>query len=152
MNDDRRRRGLRIGLLLLATQPAVVGLWILAAPRSFYDDFPGGGRHWVSPLPPYNEHLLRDFGAANIGFLVLLLAAALYLEKRLVQVVLVGYAAGALPHFAYHLTTTDAYSASDDVLSLGSLALTVIVPLALLALTRETKAEAPAPAVSGART
>jgi len=40
----------------------LVGFWALLAPRSFYDDFPGGGRSWVSALPPYNEHLVRDVG------------------------------------------------------------------------------------------
>ena len=136
MTDHKRKRFLRIGLLLLAAQPALLALWIGVAPRSFYDDFPGGGRQWVSELGPYNEHLLRDFGAANLGFLVLLVAAAVLLERRVVQVALVAYAAGSLPHFLYHLTTMDEYALSDNVLSLGSLALTVLVPLGLLALTR----------------
>jgi len=40
-------------------------VWILLAPQGFYDTFPSGPAEWVSPLPPYNEHLLRDFGAAG---------------------------------------------------------------------------------------
>ena len=48
-------RGLAVG------DPAlVVGVWALVLPRSFYDDFPAAGRHWVSALGPYNEHLVRD--------------------------------------------------------------------------------------------
>ena len=139
MTEERRRRWLRGGLLFLAVTPGVLAAWILLAPRSFYDDFPGGGREWVSALPPYNEHLLRDFGSANLGFLVLLVAAAVLLERRLVQVALVAYAASALPHFIYHVTTTDALSTTDNVLSLGGQALTVLLPLGLLSLTTERR-------------
>jgi len=49
----------------------VVAAWILLAPKGFYDNFPGGSSHWVSALPPYNEHLERDFGAAGLGLAVL---------------------------------------------------------------------------------
>jgi hypothetical protein len=139
VTDESRRRWLRVGLIFLAFTPGVLAAWILAAPRSFYDDFPGGGREWVSALPPYNEHLLRDYGAANLGFFVLLAGAAVLLERRLVQVALLAYAASALPHFIYHLTTTDAYTTSDNILSLGSLALTVLAPLALFVLTTERR-------------
>jgi hypothetical protein len=139
MIDETRRRWLRAGLIFLAFTPGLVAAWILTAPRSFYDDFPGGGREWVSALPPYNEHLLRDYGAANLGFFVLLAAAAVLLERRLVQVALLAYAASALPHLIYHLTTTDAYSTSDDILSLGSLVLTSLLPLGLLLLTTERR-------------
>src|SRR3989304_4098891 len=62
----RRRQGdvmrdlwLRAGLGLLAVAAAVVGAWALAAPRSFYDDFPGGGRSWVSAGGPCNADPIR---------------------------------------------------------------------------------------------
>ena len=137
MTEQSRRLALRVGLILLAGQPALLAAWIGFAPGSFYDDFPGGGRTWVDDLGPYNEHLLRDFGAANLGFLVLLVAAAVLLDRRVVQVALVSYAAAGLPHLAYHVTTADKYSTSDNILSLGALAAAVLVPLALLPLTRE---------------
>jgi hypothetical protein len=137
MTEERRRQVLRVSLILLAGQPALLAAWILLAPRSFYDEFPGGGRTWVDNLGPYNEHLLRDFGAANLGLLVLLVAAAVLLERRVVQVALLSFAAASLPHLVYHVTTAEEYSTSDNVLSLSALASVVIVPLALLALTRE---------------
>ena len=34
---------LRIGLAVLAVPALVIGVWAAFAPRSFYDDFPGGG-------------------------------------------------------------------------------------------------------------
>jgi hypothetical protein len=140
MTEDARRRWLRIGLIYLAVQPALLAAWILTAPRSFYDDFPGAGLHWVDPLGPYNEHLLRDFGAANLGFLVMLVLAAVWLDRRVVQVVLIGYAAAGLPHLVYHVTTVDEFDFIDNFLSLGALFLAVALPLGMLTLTREKEA------------
>src|SRR3990170_7280069 len=98
-----RELWLRAGLLVLAVGSGVVGLWALAAPRSFYDDFPGGGRHWVSALPEYNEHLVRDVGGLNLAVAALLLVAAVVLERRLVQVALVAPLLYAVPHLIFHL-------------------------------------------------
>jgi hypothetical protein len=94
-------------------------------------------------LPPYNEHLLRDFGAASLAIAVVLIGAAIFLERRLLQVALVAYVAGTLPHFGYHLTTTEAYDTVDNVLSLGSFVLTILLALSLLAVTRQGRAARP---------
>jgi hypothetical protein len=70
------RRGLlRGGLLLLAATPLFGGIWALILPRSFYVDFPLPGSDWVSTLGPYNEHLIRDYGALNLALTILLVAA-----------------------------------------------------------------------------
>lgn len=98
---------LRIGLLLLAAAPIAVGTWALFIPRSFYDDFPVTGRHWVSSLPPYNEHLVRDVGALNLALGVLLATAAILLGRRLVRASLIAWLVYAVPHFAFHLTELD---------------------------------------------
>jgi hypothetical protein len=115
----------------------VIAAWALAAPRSFYEDFPGGGRHWVSALPPYNEHLMRDFGATSLAIVVFMVGAAIVLERRMVQVALLAFLAYTIPHLAYHLTTTDHYSTGDNLGSLGGFVVTIVLALALLALTRE---------------
>ena len=79
-----------------------VGLWALAAPRSFYDDFPGMGRVWVAVDGPFNEHLVRDVGALNLA---LAFVAAMALATGSV---LVARAAGGaaliygVPHLVYH--------------------------------------------------
>ena len=57
----------RVGLGLLAVSAAIVGFWAEFAPKSFYDDFPGGGHHWVRVDGPYNQHLVRDVGQWNLG-------------------------------------------------------------------------------------
>ena len=41
---------------------------------------------WISALGTYNEHLIRDYAAAELGFAVLLVAAAVWFEQRLVLV------------------------------------------------------------------
>ena len=64
-------------LALVAAGQAQVGVWGITAPRSFFDTFPGLGHHWVAPLGAYNEHLVRDYAAAELGFAVLLACAAI---------------------------------------------------------------------------
>ncbi len=54
-------------LAVIAIGYAGVGAWAALAPRSFYDDFPGGGRHWVAVDGPFNEHLVRDVGTLNLA-------------------------------------------------------------------------------------
>jgi len=77
----------------------------------------------------YNEHLLRDYAAAELGFAVLLLAAAVLFERRLVLVAGAAFYAATVPHFAYHVTTTAMLSTTDNIASLGSF----VIELALVA-------------------
>jgi hypothetical protein len=136
----------RIGLGYLAVQAGYVALWILMAPRGFYDTFPTGPAEWVSPLPPYNEHLLRDFGAAGLALAVLAVLAAVWLERRLVQATALAFIVAALPHFAYHLTTTHRLSTVDNLQSLTGLFLPMLVSGGVLWLSRsELRAGGPAP-------
>ena len=66
------------------------GFWAAFAPRSFYADFPGAGRHWISPDGPYNQHLIRDVGELNLALFVVVLAAAVTLSLPLVRAALAG--------------------------------------------------------------
>ena len=135
---DRRpahRSWLRIGLLLLAAT-ALGGFWALILPRSFYEDFPLPGRDWVSSLGPYNEHLVRDYGELNLALGVLLVFAAVMLERRLVQASLVAWLVYAVPHFVFHVTQVHHFSLGDNLAQLSSLGFQVLLPLVLLALTR----------------
>lgn len=126
---------IRAGLVLLAIPAGAIAVWGLVSPHGFYRNFPGLGRHWVSALPPYNEHLLRDFAAANLAIAVVLLGAAVFCERRLVQVAVVAYFLGTLPHFIYHLTTTDTLSTSDNVWSLGGFVVELLIALGVWILT-----------------
>src|SRR3954454_22261322 len=133
-SGDTSSRMARFGLWYLAVTSAYVAVWILIAPKGFYDTFPTGPAHWVDVLPPYNEHLERDFGAAGLGLSVLAaLAAVWWQERRLVQATAIAFLFASTPHLIYHLTTTANYSTSDNVQSLVGLALPVLVSAALLA-------------------
>jgi hypothetical protein len=136
---------MRAGLVVLALPSAVIAVWGLISPRGFYGSFPGAGRHWVSALPPYNEHLLRDFAAASLAIVVFLVGAAIVLERRAIQVALIAFLAYTIPHLGYHLTTTDHYSTSDNLGSLGGFIVTLVIALGLLALTREVSEPSGAP-------
>ena len=107
------------------------GLYALFAPRSFYEDFPLG-RGWVEALPAYNEHLTRDVGSLFIGTAVILFAAAIWLERRLVTISLLSFLAFALPHFIYHSFNLEPYGTGDAIANFVGLALTVVAPIGLL--------------------
>src|SRR5262245_66166799 len=118
-----RIRWVRIGLIVLAVSGAVVGVWAGFAPRSFYDDFPGLGQHWVSVDGPYNEHLVRDVGWLNLALTVMTVWAAVSLARSLVLAVLVGWLVVDLPHLVYHAANLDGLSAADGTAEIISLAL-----------------------------
>jgi AhpD family alkylhydroperoxidase len=145
-------RAVMLGLGLVQT---VNGLWALLAPRSFYEDFPPGRGGWVSALPAYNEHLLRDVGGLFLATGFLLLVAAFRLERRLVWVSLVAWLLFALPHTIYHLFNLEPYDTTDAVGNVIALALTVALPAALLVLLARPAAaqaaRASAPGNGGAR-
>lgn len=134
-----RSRLTRAGLWYLALTSAYVSIWILVAPKGFYDSFPSGPAKWVSALPPYNEHLERDFGAAGLGLALVAGLAAIWMDRRLVQATAVGFLASGLPHLAYHLTTTGSYPTGDNVASLTGLALPVLIAAWLLVANRRAE-------------
>jgi hypothetical protein len=134
----------------LAVSGAIVGLWATFAPRSFYDDFPGGGRSWVAPDGPFNEHLVRDVGSLNLALTVLTVAAAIMLVRSLVVVAALGWLAYGIPHLVYHLRHRDVYDTGDQVANLVSLAL--IPVLAVVALVVGAKMPASRPRSSASST
>lgn len=132
-------RWVRLGLVVLALASAFVGVWALPAPRSFYDNFPGFGHHWVSMLSPYNEHLIRDVGSLNLALAVIVAWAAWTLDRRLIVAASVGYLANAIPHFVFHLTHLDHFEPADAIAQTASLAAVVLIPLAILATIGRTR-------------
>jgi hypothetical protein len=118
-----RDRVLRVLLAILALANVQVGVWATFAPRSFYDDFPGGGREWVAPDGPFNEHLVRDFGATNLALGVLTIAALVWLTRGLVVTAGLAWIAYGVPHLVYHLRHLDVYDTGDQVANVIVLAL-----------------------------
>ena len=131
---------LRGGLAFFVLVQAVQGGWALLAPRGFYDDFPLPSNPWVAYFPPFNEHLLRDFGALNLALCAVFAFAAVTMERRLVQAALVAYLVFAVPHLIFHLNHLSHMPFIDQVGNVVSLTAVVLIPLALLLLTRKVAA------------
>jgi hypothetical protein len=132
---DRRLTIVRVGLVVLGLGQGIAALWALLAPHGFFTSFPWRGAHWVSALPPYNEHLVRDYGAAFLALSVLALLAAWFADTRLIRVALCVWIVAALPHLIFHIAHSDEPSGGAGAASLTTLALNVVVPLVLLLLT-----------------
>jgi hypothetical protein len=124
----------RIALGYLAVTTGVVGAWAQLAPRSFYDNFPGIGATWISVDGPYNEHLIRDVGGLNLALTVLIVAAAITLDRRVVILASLGAATYGLPHVIYHVFNTDGLSGADVASNLTGLALFAVIPILLIGL------------------
>ena len=131
----------RLGLVALGAPLLALGAWAVLAPRSWFDDFPGGGRHWVSALGPYNEHLATDVGAFFIAIGGLLIFAAVVLERRAIQMALGALLVFSIPHLVWHLGELGPYDTLDKVLNVISLSLLVVVPIVMLLLLRQTNSE-----------
>jgi hypothetical protein len=123
----------RLGLAGLGLIQLTDGLYALLWPRSFYEDFPLG-RGWVEAIPEYNPHLLADVGALFVATGVLMLIAAYRLYRPLVLAALVTWLLFAVPHTTYHLGNLGPYDTADTVGNVIALGLTVVIPVALLAL------------------
>jgi len=129
----------RIGLVLLAVIQVGTGIWMQFFPESFYNDFPT-----VDLTPPFSEHLMRDFGGMSLGLGVVIAAAAVWMQRRLVLIALAAYLVYSVPHLVFHLGHL--HDASDldvwfIVLTLGG---SVVLPFVVLVLA--TRLPAPDPA------
>jgi hypothetical protein len=128
------RDWMRLGLLLLGIPQAAIGLWAIADPTAWFDTFPGAGHNWLPEFGPYNEHLAVDAGAGLFAAGVVANAAAVMLERRVVQIAMVAFLAWSVPHALWHLTALDeALAGGDDIANVFALAFTVVLPIVLLA-------------------
>ncbi len=75
------------------------GAWAMVAPRSFFDA--------VATFHPYNQHLVQDIGAFQLGLGVVLLIAALRPTTDALGVALVGCGIGAAAHVVSHVIGHD---------------------------------------------
>ena len=125
---------LRVALAIFAVVSVELGVWATFAPRSFFDDFPGLGRHWVRVYGPYNEHLMRDFGALNLALAVVTIAALITLGRPLVIAVAIAWLAWGVPHLVYHLRHLDVFSTGDKVANVVVLVAVPVLAVVVLAL------------------
>jgi hypothetical protein len=117
----------RVGLGILAILQGIVGIWASLVPRSFYRNFPIPGHNWVSLLPPYNEHLIRDVGELNLALTVVLAAAALTGQRLLSVVAVIAAAVYAVPHAVFHMFHLEGFPTVDAVTQTIGIALQLVV-------------------------
>jgi hypothetical protein len=128
-----RRLVASVTLGALAISQAVVGVWALLAPSGFYGAFPAAGHPWVSFLPPYSDHLVRDVGALSLSSTVLLTAAAVWPTVKLIRVAVSAFAVYAVPHTLFHGLHLQGFPTPDAVAQTVGFALQLLVAaLALL--------------------
>ncbi len=137
------RAGLvRAILVLLALPQLATASWAYFAPRSWHETFPGFGRVWVAGTGPFNEHATKDVGLGLGVLAILLLIAAWRMERGLVRSALVVWLVFHVPHFVYHAMTTEVLDTVDNVLNLGTLAVSIALPVALLMITGDASRRA----------
>ena len=129
-----RDRIVRVVLVVWAAVGVQLGIWATFAPQSFYDDYPGFGRHWVRVNGPYNEHFVRDFGALNLALAVVTIFALVTFARPLVIAVAVAWLAWGVPHLVYHLRHLDVYDTGDKVLNVSALAALPVLAIIVLVL------------------
>jgi hypothetical protein len=123
----RRPALARGALLLLCAYCLFLGLVAVAAPHTFFDDFPFLA-HWVERLPPYNEHLVTDVGGLYLGFAVILGLAAWRLERNLVIAACAGFLTVSFLHLLFHATHLEGFGGLEGAEEIAALASLVIPP------------------------
>jgi hypothetical protein len=133
----------RAGLVVLALPQLAIGVWALASPHGWFDNFPGGGKHWLPLYGAFDEHLVIDVGSAFLALGVLLVAAAIWYERRLAIVAMAAYLAYQVPHAIFHFANDGVLSSGDQVANTVGLALALFLALGILvaALRPNTAAE-----------
>ncbi|OBB87001.1 hypothetical protein A5760_03200 [Mycobacterium colombiense] len=121
---------LRAGVWFLTFVEIVVGLVATLAPRAFYDYVP-----WVDLIPPFSEHLMRDYGAMNLSLALVFVVAAVTMERRMVRIALGAYLLFAIPHLIFHLTHLEHFTTGATVWQTILLTVAVLLPVGLLILT-----------------
>ncbi|MEO6197669.1 MAG: hypothetical protein ABIP58_06105 [Dehalococcoidia bacterium] len=100
------------GLLTFA-----LGVWALLDTTSFYEN--------IAEFPPYNEHLLHDIGAFQMGLGAALLFALVWRGDAILAV-LGGAAVGATAHEFAHIVDEDMGGRTSDPWSLGLIAVILV--------------------------
>lgn len=86
--------GLVGGVSLLA-----FGIWAMVGPRSFFDN--------LATFDPYNQHLIQDIGAFQIGLGMVLVLAAVPRRPDALGIALLGVGCGMVAHVVSHIVGHD---------------------------------------------
>jgi hypothetical protein len=138
-------RGVRFFLWQLAAVGAFLGTYAQFFPRAFYDDFPFG-REWVATDGPYNEHLVRDFGAMNLAMTFLTLGAIVMSSLLVARISAGAWLVFSVPHALYHFRHLEHYDAVDQVANVVTLLAGVGLAIGVLVAARSGSRRLPSPA------
>lgn len=127
MNTSSRR----VILALTAAIGLYVGVWAEFLPRSFYDSFPGLGRHWISLGGAYDEHLIRDVGSFYLALTAVSIAGIVARTAVAGRIAGLGWTVFGVLHFGYHVTHLDG-SFADKAGNVITLGISMILGIALL--------------------
>ncbi len=137
----------RISLAYFALQGLAFGFYAVLAPEHYFEHFPGGGHAWVALDGPYNEHLMRDYGALNLALGAVALCALIFASRELLITSAIAEIVYAIPHITYHVAHPSRIGdTSDQFGAIGGLMLNAILGIALLIYaysTRPTRASRP---------
>jgi nucleoside-diphosphate-sugar epimerase len=116
---------IRLILWLLALTALSLAIQGILTPHSFYNDFPTG-RGWIAADGPYNEHLVRDFGALNLALCIATLGAIWMSTRTAARVAALAWLAWSVPHLIYHLAHLGIYDTGDAIANVVSLSLPIL--------------------------
>ena len=132
----------RLGLAYFAAQGFVLGIYALLAPEHYFEHFPGGGHAWVALDGPYNEHLMRDYGALNLALATVAVCALIFASRQLMITAAIAELVYAIPHIAYHLATPSRLGESaDQIGAIGGLILNAVIGVLLLLYAYNTRSQ-----------
>lgn len=101
-------------------------------PAGFFQDFPISGANWVSTLGEYNEHLMRDYGSAQVGLGLAAIVVGARRSRTGIVAVLWGLVIFGSLHLGYHLGTFGLFDTISAVSQATALATIIVIPLVLL--------------------
>jgi hypothetical protein len=127
----------RVLLVVLGLSAAWVGGWATFAAHSFYESFPGAGRHWVSMDGPFNAHLVRDVGGLYLSLLVVSIYA--FRNGALARMAGCAWLAFSIPHLIYHASHLSMYDTVDKIGNMVALGGTALIAAALIVAPHRTK-------------
>jgi hypothetical protein len=134
----RARSWVRSGLIFLAVGEVVLGGFAYLGPRNFYNDIPT-----VAMDPPFSQHFVSDIGAFFVAQGVMMAAAAIIMEHRLVRAALASYLTFAVLHLAFHASHLAGMPRADAIGLVIALSLDVVVPAAMLIAARPAEPAGP---------
>ncbi len=125
-------RGVRAGLLVLAFPQLAIGVWALVSPSGWYGTFPGAGKHWLPLYGSFDSHLATDVGSTFLALGVLLVLAAIWMDRRLVLAAAIAYLVYQVPHTIFHWANDSVLASGDQIANGIALGLSVFLGLGIV--------------------